>query len=60
MGVVWNSGGRSTLREIIRVHVEDDGDVLGEGGFFEDGLNVIREGACFVRAEGDLEAELVV
>ena len=38
----------SSLREIIRVHVKDHGDVFGERGFFEDGLDVVGEGAGFV------------
>ena len=57
---MWKTARRSPLREIIRIHVEDDGDVFGEGGFFEDGLDVVGEGAGFGGAEGDLEAELLV
>ncbi len=33
------------LREIIRIHIEDDCDVFGEGGFLEDRLDVIGKGA---------------
>jgi hypothetical protein len=40
-------GRKDRLREIIRVHVEDDGDVLRERGFPEDGLDVVGEGAGF-------------
>ena len=47
-------------REIVSVHIEDHRDVFGEGGFLEDGLDVVGERAGFVGAEGDLETELVV
>jgi hypothetical protein len=56
-----NHGDRKrVLRKIISIHVEDDGDVFGEGGFVENGLDVVGQGAGFGGAEGDLEAELVV
>ena len=48
------------LGEIISIHIEDHGDVFREGGFFENGLDVVGEGAGLVGAEGDLEAELIV
>lgn len=44
---------RSPLREIIRVHVEDDGDVFGEGGFLENGLDVVGQGAGLGGVEGE-------
>ena len=54
-------GARTELSgEIISIHVEDDGDILGEGNFPKDGLDVIGEGAGVVGAEDDLEAKLIV
>ena len=49
----------TVLREIVSVHIEDDGDVFGEGGFLEDGLDVVGEGAGFVGAEGIFGQALV-
>lgn len=52
--ILWRS------REIQRVHIEDDGDIVRQGGAGEDGLDVLGERAGTLRAEGDLEAELAV
>jgi hypothetical protein len=56
--IAWVS--RSRLREIISVHIEDDGNIFGEGGFLEDVLDVVGKGTSLVGAESDLKTELIV
>ena len=51
---------RIRLRKVISVHIENHGDIFWEGGFLEDVLDVVGEGAGLVGAEGDLETELIV
>ena len=41
---------RFRLREIVSIHIEDHGDVFREGGFLEDVLDVVGEGAGLVGA----------
>ena len=48
------------LREALGIHVEDDGDFIGEGGIFRAGLDVLSQGAGAGGAEHELEAGLVV
>lgn len=46
--------------KIEGVHIEGDGDVVGDGGAVEDGLDVACEGAGVWGSDDDLEAELAV
>jgi len=46
--------------KIQGVHVEDDGDVLGQRGFCQNLLHVVGPRAGAVGTQGDLETELAV
>ena len=41
---------RFRLREIVSIHIKHHGDVFREGGFLEDVLDVVGEGAGLVGA----------